>query len=759
MEQLSVVGKPLPLLNAKEKATGKAAYCDDLTFPRMLYGKILRSPYPHAKILEVDTKEAESLPGVKAVITAKDTPQIKFIHFGFPFEDKLPLELSKVRYIGDEVAAVAAISEEIAEKAVSLIKVKYEPLSPVFDPEEAMKEDAPQIHEGKGNVVVHIKRDFGDVEKAFDEADLVLEDHFATPAVSHCNMEPRCSVARIDERGVLNLWTSTQTPYYVRVEVSHVLGIPLSKVRVMEINTGGGFGSRAKVCEDEAITALLTYKTGRPVKIAYSREEEFTVTRTRLPFKIWIKQGTKRDGTLTARQVKVIADKGAYSHYGPAIVGYAGGIVSSLYSVPNVKYDGFLVYTNKHFGGPFRGFGAPQVTFAIESQLDSIAEKLGIDPIEFRLKNANRPGDTTACGWKITSCGLAECIQKAVEASRWYKKKKKKREGDIVRGIGIGCGMHVSGAKIFADGDYSGAIVRVCEDGFVSVYKGNPDLGTGSNTAVAQIVAEELGVKLDKVRVISMDTETTPTDLGCFASRTIFVHGNAARKAAGMVKRKLFQSIANALGANVEDLIVEDGSVYVKGSPERGMAYGEAVKKSSDRICDYVSAEYHYDPPSEPLNRETGYSNISAAYTFTAQVAEVEVNRKTGIVKVIGFFAAQDVGKAINPLAVEGQIQGATVQGIGFALTEGYAYKDGEVLNPNFTDHRMPGGKDIPLTENIRTILVETDDPEGPFGAKGVGEITMSATAGAITNAIYDAIGFRSKDLPITPEKILAALE
>ncbi len=324
--------------------------------------------------------------------------------------------------------------------------------------------------------------------------------------------------------------------------------------------------------------------------------------------------------------------------------------------------------------------------------------------------------------------------------------------------MGIACGMHLSGAKVFADGDYSGAIVKMFEDGFVSVYKGNTDMGTGSDTTTAQIVAEELGVNIDTVRVISMDTEITPPDIGSFASRTTFLHGNAARKATERLKKRLLETIADSLEANIGDLEVKDGRVTVKGFPEKGMLYGEAVKKSKDRICDFVMEEYHYDPPSELINHETGYANISAAYTFATQVAEVEVNKKTGRVKVRGFVAAQDVGRAINPLAVEGQIQGAVTQGIGFALTEGYAYEEGKILNPNFTDYRVPTSKDIPLKEKIQTILVETNDPEGPFGAKGVGELTLNPTAAAIANAIHDAIGVRIKDLPITPEKILAAI-
>ena len=758
MEEFSVIGKPLPQLNAKDKVMGTAAYSDDLTFPRMLYGKILRSPHPHAKIISIDTSKAEKVPGVKLAVTGADTPQIMFMHSDFPFEDKLPLQLTKVRYVGDEVAAVAAISEEIAEEAIHLINVNYELIAPIFDPEVAMKEDAPQIHTGKKNEIIQIKREFGDTDGAFKTADLVVEDIFETPAVSHCIMEPRCSVARIDEQGVLNIYSSTQSPYNVRKEIAHVLDIPVSKVRIMEINVGGGFGARSKVCEDEAITALLALKTGCPVKIAFSREEELTTTRTRLPFKIWIKQGVKKDGTLLARSVRVIADKGAYCHLGPAILGHVGGLVASFYRVPNVKYEGHLVYTNKHFGGPFRGFGAPQVTFAIESQMDSIAEKLSLDPVSLRIKNSNRSGDITPSGWKITSCGFEECIQKAVDQSNWNKIRDQKKKGDVVQGIGIACGIHLSGAKIFPEGDYSGSIVKIFEDGFVTIYKSSTDMGTWSNTIAAQIVAEALGISLEKVRVISMDTETTPIDSGSFASKVTFIHGNAAKKAAEIVREKLLGTVADSLEIGKEDLQVKEGEVFVKGTPTLSMTYGEAVKKSKDRICNYVSGEYHYDPPSELINRQTGISNISAAYTFAAQVAVVEVNKRTGQVQVKGYFAAQDVGRAINPLAVEGQLQGAILQGIGFALSEKYVYNDGTVLNANFTDYKMPTVKDTPLVENMRTIIIETNDPEGPFGAKGVGELPLNPTAAAISNAIYNAIGARFKALPIVPEEILEAL-
>jgi CO/xanthine dehydrogenase Mo-binding subunit len=537
------------------------------------------------------------------------------------------------------------------------------------------------------------------------------------------------------------------------------MDLPPSKVRVKEIHSGGGFGSRGKVCEDQAIAAFLAQKSRRPVKITYSREEELTSTRIRIPFRIWIKQGVRKDGTLIARHVRAIADQGAYCQWAPAIVGYAGGVSCSLYRVPNVKYEGSIVYTNKHYGGPFRGFGSPQVTFAIESQMDLIAAKLSMDPVELRLRNANGSGETTACGWKITSCGFSECIRRAAEVTDWRAKKREKKVGNLVRGIGMGCSIHITASSTASEKDHSGSIIKMSEDGMVSIYKSSPDIGTWSNTAIAQIVAEELGIEINRINVVTMDTEITPIDVGSFASRVLFMNGNAARKAAQEMRKRLFRAVAENLEANIEDLKVRKGWVYIKGNPQIGMAYEDAVRRSDGKIGDCIIEEYEYIPPAELLNAETGYSNISAAYSFGAQVAEVEVSKETGAVSVISIASAQDVGRAINPLAIEGQLEGSVVQGIGFALTERYAYEEGQVLNADFRDYKVPTTKDIPQLDKIKTILVETVDEEGPFGAKGVGELGLNPTAAAIANAIYDATGIQMRDLPMTSEKIYLALE
>lgn len=756
MSALSVVGKRLPNIDSFSKVTGEAKFCNDLVFPDMLFGKILRSPYPHAEIVSIDTKMAVKLPGVEAVMTAQDTPKIKYVHLGGAYEDKLPLADKKVRYIGDEVAAVAATDEKIAEKAIRLIRVKYKILPAVFNTEEALKPEAPLIHgDRSNNIAASVTREFGDVEEAFKQSDFVFEDRYEVQAQAHCCLEPRSCVAMFEQKGNLKIWTATQSPYFVQKELAHILNIPLTKVRVMEIHVGGGFGARSKVCEDEAICAFLAQKTGKPVRITFTREEEFTTTRIRHPMVIHLKTGVKKDGTIMARQAQIITDNGAYNHMGPAVTGVAGSIVASLYRVPNVKIELLTVYTNKHFGGPFRGYGNPQATFAIESQLDLIARKLGIDPVEIRIKNANRYGDITPVGWKITeSCGFSECLREAADKIGWKEKQKDKPFG---RGVGIAGCIHLSGFHVYTDGDFSSALIKIFSDGSVELSVGSADMGTWSKTALAQIAAEELGVTLDQIRVVSMDTELTPMDLGSWGSRVIFIGGNAVRRAAYDAKWQLFEIAAEKLEANIEDLDSRESRISIKGAPQKYIKFSDCVGATSPhKVGNMIIGKGHYDSPTELANRETGVSNISAAPIFAAHAAEVEVDLQTGRVRVLRIVAAHDIGKAINPTAVEGQIEGAVAQGFGYALTEQYEYENGKILNPNFLGYRIPRTNDMP---EIMAILVEKIDSEGPFGAKGVGEPALVPVAPAIANAIYDAIGVRINSLPITPEKILTGLK
>jgi CO/xanthine dehydrogenase Mo-binding subunit len=753
MQPQRYVGQRVPEIHGYAKVSGRAQYSDDLKFPNMLHARILRSPHAHARIVGIDVGRALQVPGVVTVMTGRDTPGVNYIA---QISDMPPLASDKVRYVGDAVAVVAAETVEAALEALKLIEVRYEPLPALLDPEEALREGAPQIHEGKGNLMLEIRRDFGDVDRAFADADLVFEDEYSTQAAAHCNLEPRCSVARLSADNVLEIWTGTQSPYFVRKEVAHVCELPLSQVRVMPILSGGGFGARSKYCEDEGVTALLALRTGRPVKTAFSREEEMTTTRIRHPFRMKIRTGVKKDGTLLARQIDAVVDKGAYCHYGPGVVGYAGGVAASLYRLPNFRYRARIVYTNKEVGGPFRGFGAPQVNFAIDSQLDRIAGELGLDPLSIRLRNVNRSGDVTSCGWRITSCGFEECFRLAVEATDWESKWGSPKQGRLRRGIGMAGSIHVSGSNIFPDGEFSSIELKMFLDGQVALYKGSGDTGTWADTVLAQMVAEELDLPLSHIRVMGYDTLVAPVSLGSFASRVCFEDGNAARRAAIQLREYLLESATAKLRLPVEQLTFREGRICSKADESQGLSYGEAVFHSPRCIGHVLTSSYQYSPPTERLT-PNGYANTSAAFAFSVQVAEVAVDTWTGEVQVERVTVAQDVGRAINPAAVEGQIEGAVLQGVGYALSEELITgAEGRVLSDCFEKYMMPTAMDMP---EIQVILVESHDPEGPYGAKGVGEIGLNNTAPAIVNAIHNATGVRFHHLPVKPERVFFALK
>jgi CO/xanthine dehydrogenase Mo-binding subunit len=753
MQRTKYVGQRVPEIRSFEKISGEAQFSDDLLFSNILYAKILRSPFAHAKIKSIDITEAVRMTGVALVLTGENTDKISYIA---QKPDMYPLAVGKVRYVGDAVAAVAAETEEIAREAVSRIRVVYEPLPLLLDPQQALAADAPSIHEGSSNLMLQIRRDFGDVDKAFSEADHIFEDTYSTQPVVHCNMEPRCSVARLNDEGVLEVWTGTQSPFFVQKEVAHVCKLPISSVQVKSILSGGGFGSRSKYCEDEGVTALLALKTKRPVKTTFSREEEMTTTRIRQPFDMHIKTGLRKDGTLLAREIQMIADKGAYCHYGPGVVGYAAGVASSLYRFDNFRFNSKIVYTNKMVGGPFRGFGAPQINLAIDAQLDRIANELGLGPYEIRLKNVNQTGDVTPCGWKITSCGFEECLRKAVEATNWHRKRSKGKKGRFKRGIGMAGAIHVSGSNVFPDGEFSSIELKMHTDGRVGIYKGSGDTGTWADTVLAQIIAEDLELPIDQMKVLGYDTVSAPLSLGSFASRVCFEDGNAARGAARQLRVFLLESASQHLQLPLQSLYVEDGVIRVKDNPELSLSYGDAVFYSPRTVGHILSSSYQYEPPTERLTPD-GYANTSAAFAFSVQVAEIVVDAETGEIQVERMTVVQDVGKAINPLAVEGQIEGAVVMGIGFALTEELiTNQEGRVISDCFEKYLMPTSMEIP---EIDVILVETNDKEGPFGAKGVGEIGLNNTAASIVNALYNATGVRFHKLPVKSEDVFFAMK
>ncbi|MFH1350228.1 MAG: molybdopterin cofactor-binding domain-containing protein [Pseudomonadota bacterium] len=753
--ELNVVGVRVPMVDAAVKAKGAAQFTDDLILPGMLYGKILRSPLPHARIRHIDISKAKRLPGVKGVVTGEDIPDRKY---GIvpKARDEYALAKEKVRYIGDEVAAVCAIDEEIAEEALELIKVDYEELPAVFDPLEAIKEGAPLIHDDvKNNTSFSIKKDFGNVEKAFAESDFIFEDTFYSQAVNHAPLEPHAALAQYDPlKGELIIWSSTQIPFFLRRNLSSTLLVPESKVRVIKPKVGGGFGQKIDMYAKDFCACWFAMKLGKPVKFLYEREEVFIATRQRHPMYITVRTGMRKDGTILAQKFKAYADGGAYNSTAPTMIALTCYFLMIPYHVPNLSYEGHHVYTNKPVGGAMRGHGIPQGRFAVERQLDMIAEQMGIDPPELRLKNSIHAGEPHPAKFIINSCGFSECIEKAAEAIGWKEKRGKLPFG---RGVGIAGASFPSGVNNMSHIS-SGAVIQLGQDGAVNVLSGAADIGQGAETVISQIVAEELGVLIEDVRITAADTGITPLDPGTFGSGVTVRAGNAARLAAIEVRNKLFKFVANKLEANEEDLVAKDRKIYVKGSPETGMAFRDAIKgyQYADLPMPIIGRASWFPPAVEPTTLFKEDGNFSPSYSFMAQAAEVEVDLETGKVKLLKMVTAHDCGKAINPMLVEGQLEGSVVGGMGQALYEDVVVERGQVMNPSFLDYGFPTSMEMP---KIEAIEVETNDPIGPFGAKEAGEGTQLSPAPAIVNAIYDAIGIDFKELPVTPEKILKALE
>lgn len=756
-KDLSVVGKRVRNKDGPAIATGQALYTSDLRIPGMLEGKVLRSPYPHARIISLNTQKAEALPGVLGVVTANDTPKKRYLYLGIDYADRLPLADSKVRFTGEEVAAVVALDEETAEEALGLIDVKYEPLQAIYDPVEAMQPGTALIHDDKeNNIASHGSRTFGDPDNAFAMAAVVVEGEYQTQPVQHCCMEPYCSIAQWTLDGFLDIWTSTQAPFYIQKEVAHVLDLDPNRIRVRRTFVGGGFGGRSKVAETEAIAVLLARKVlGRPVRIRLSRSEEFEVRTARVPMRIKLRTAADEEGRLLARDMTVVADNGAYNHCAPSVAAVAATKAYALYRVPNVRSEHYTVYTNKHTMAQMRGFGGPQAVFAIEAQMDEIAEKLGLDPYELRLKNALEPNETLINGWQVTSCGMKECIERVAEAIDW-KKRIHKIKG---RGVGMACVIQGSGGRWYKDGDYSSAIIRVGHDGIVFLETGAVDIGQGASTTLAQVAAESLGSNVNNIKTVTMDTDRTPSDMGAFASKTAFLAGNAVRVAALDAREQLLAYAADLLEVDQAELYIAHDYVFIVGdSPERCMPINDLVLENPSRIGRHIVGKGFWESRNTELfNRKTGYGNTCSTYLFGAHAAEVEVDETTGQVRVIRVIAAHDVGRAINPTVVEGQIEGGVSQGLGYALMEEQAWDEqGRVVTNKFMLHKIPTALDMP---EIVPIIVETTDPLGPYGAKGVGEPAMTASPAAIANAIFDATGARITSLPITPEKVLDALQ
>jgi len=750
MSDYQVIGKNIPKIDAKLKATGQAQFLPDLKLPQMLYGKVLRSPIAHGKILHVNTARAKKLIGVKAVITGEDIPDIPF-GFSPATANKYPLEKKRVRFVGDEVAAVAAIDQDVAEEAIGLINVEYDELPAIFSPEEAMQSDAIQIHEGtKQNLAGTIHREFGDIKEAFKTSDYIFEDEFETQAVAHCCLETQGSLASFDYNGKLTLWSTTQFTHVLQDMLSNALCMPPRHIRVIKTHLGGGFGARMPMDSIDGIAAFLAKKTFKPVKIMNSREEEFGTNRYRYPMTIHLKTGVRNDGTFLVRCAKIITDNGAYYNQGVSVTSSAIGKLIGLYRVSSAKVDGYIVYTNKSWGAAFRGYGGPQAHFAVESQIDMIAEKIRMDPMDIRLKNVNQRGDKTIHGWKITSCGFKECIQKATKLAGWKKKRGKFKN----RGIGMASVIHTGGGSRQSGYNFSSVVLKLKNDGSIDLFTQSADLGQGSNTILGQIAAEVLGLSIDDINVISSDTDLAPPDLGARASRQTFTTGLAVKFAAEDAKKQILSKAAKALNSDTKVLAIRDKKIYIKGRPRKALELHKIASIYFDENPIIGKGIYidHISTISDP----NGYGNFAPAYIFGCQVIEVEVDHETGYVKLLNVVAAHDLGRTINLACAEGQIEGGVVQGIGFALTEKTVWEEGEIINTSFLGYKIPTALDVP---SIKTILVESNDPNGPFGAKGLGEAPIVPTAPAIANAIYNAVGVRIKTLPITPEKILEELE
>lgn len=757
MKEFSFIGKPVVRVDALAKVTGEAVYGYDLAFPGMLFGRVLRSKYAHAKILNIDISKASKVVGVRAVMTGKDIP----ITFGVPnlgIVDQPIFAIDKVRYHGDAVAGVAAVDEDTAEEALDLIKVEYEELPAVFDPLEAMAPGAPLIHENLhlyrhppyfypiagSNICHHAKLRKGDIERGFKESDFVFENTFKTQMAQHCAIEPHMAVAMFDSNGRITVWVPNDAPHLCRLEVAEAFQLPLSKVRIISPFQGGGFGGKGGLTVEPIAIALALRAGGKPVKVAFSRSEEFISTMNRHPSIIDIKTGVKKNGMLWASKVKVLFDTGAYAEKGPTVLRCAALSASGPYRIPHLQQDGYCVYTNNPIAGAFRGFGCPQITWAHESQMDIIADELKIDPLEIRLKNAFETGDVNQTGRVLKGVGLKECLQKAANQIGWHKRGKNEN-----RGIGIAC-MHKWQIRYSSQ-----ALVKVNADGTVSLSVGTMEIGTGCNTILSQILAEELGIPIENITITTRDTDYTPYDTSTCGSRSTFMMGTAVMKAARDAREQFLNLAAHFLEENKEDLVTRGGQVFVKTAPERSVTFAELASKALFSEQGQIIGKGFYSYPPETFDPETG-QGWDPVWMYAAQAAEVEIDRETGLIKVVRLVGAHDVGKAINPITCEGQIEGSLVMGLGTTLWEEMVLKEGRVLNPNFTDYKLATSLDIP---EIYPILVEESHDEGPYGAKGLGEPALAPTAAAIANAVYDTLKIRIKTTPLTAEKILRALK
>ena len=768
----TLIGQRIPKMDAPEKASGRTRYIHDIDLPGQLHAAILRSTRVHARILRIDTRAARALPGVHAVLTAADVPDQRPIGVA---RDHLPLKGERVRSMRDEIAAVAADSEAIAQAALRLIEVEYEDLPLVADAEAALAHGAPLVHPpiagaaagapvglaGKAdNIAMRFDYAHGDVKQGEAESDVVVEDSFELHYVTHCCMGVSGVIAEFDARGNLLLYSNTQVPFLHKREFAEILGMDAARIRIVQPPIGGGFGSKLDIYPFEVICVFLARATGRPVKLVFSREEEFLASPTRQPVRLTLRSGCRKDGRLTFRTVHTLHDNGAYTSWGATTPFVMMQTFSSLYRVPHCDYHTVAAYSNNPYAGSFRGYGNLQATFAVEAHMDKMAEAIGMDALDFRLKNAQQAGEVTGQGMVFRSCGFQDCLRSAAERSDYVARRRdyaarRDASGPIKRGIGIAAMLHVGGGAKIYPSDGCGTILKLDDFGHVTLLTGASEIGQGSETVLAQLVCEELGLPISAVTVVNNDTDITPWDVGVHASRTTFIAGNSAIGAARKARAKILAAAAPRFECAPDELALAGGHIVRAAGGEALVELARFLRglHFSDR-AELVMTSFYYEPPS--VHQDKGYKgDVSAAYAWAAQVVEVEVDTDTGVVRMLRVNAAHDVGRVLNRLGIEGQIEGGIVMGQGYALTENLIVEAGRIRNPNFRDYKLVTAPEIPQMD---IAFIESMDGEGPQGAKGVGEAPAICIAAATANAIENATGVRITSLPFTPERVYRAL-
>ncbi len=755
-EKLNLIGSSFRKVDGLAKCTGQTKFTDDISLPRMVYAKLLRSPHAHAKILSIDCSRALNHPGVLSVLTGKDLP----VTFGIlpVSQDEHALALDKVRFVGDPVAAVAALDEETAQEAMQLIDIKYEVLKSIMSIEDALENPDPRIHDygDEGNIHKKVSLEFGEIEKGFKSADFVREDFSFYQGNTHLPLEQHSAIGFAEADGKVTVWSATQTPHYVHRALAKVLQMPPSRIRVIAAPVGGGFGGKSDPFSHEICVAKLALVIGRPVKITFTREEVFYAHRGRHPTLMWIKTGYKNDGTITAMHFKSFLDGGGYGSYGVASTYYTGALQTVTYHVPSYKFDGIRLFTNKPPCGPKRGHGTPQPRYALEIHLDKVADQIKMDPVDLRLNQLVKPNSLTANYLKVGSIGLKQCIEKVVEGSDWKKKFRKLPYG---KGVGLACSSYLSGAGLpiyWNNMPHSGVQLKLDRGGGVTAFCGAIDIGQGSDTVLAGIVAEILGIDPLDIRLVMADTDLTPVDLGSYSSRVTLMMGNAAIQASERARSLLIDAVSTKLKIPKDRISLAEHKVFDVENPTIGLSFAEAVQLAESKFG-VIGTVGSYTPPVSHGKFKGAGVGPSPAYSYSASVIQLEVDPETGLIKIDKIWIAHDCGKAINKILAIGQVEGSVYMGLGEALMEEQIFRNSMGIHkiPSMLEYKSPTTMEMP---EVEVYLVEDPDPNGPFGAKEVGQGPLLPIMPAVANAVYDAVRVRIDEVPITPDKIVKAL-